>query len=81
MLPWRNRLARTTVNRKVGGSSPPGSELIQFFFFTLMNSSSSESSEEFIAPANTVFVQSSDEEIIEDLEEDIDAVTLFSLPV
>jgi len=46
-----------------------------------MNSSSSESSEEFIAPANTVFVQSSDEEIIEDLEEDIDAVTLFSLPV
>ena len=25
-LPWRNWLARSTVNRKVGGSSPPGSE-------------------------------------------------------
>ncbi|VDM19298.1 unnamed protein product [Wuchereria bancrofti] len=24
-LPWRNRLARSAVNRKVGGSSPPGS--------------------------------------------------------
>ena len=24
-LPWRNWLARSTVNRKVGGSSPPGS--------------------------------------------------------
>ena len=23
-LPWRNWLARSTVNRKVGGSSPPG---------------------------------------------------------
>ena len=22
--PWRNRLARSAVNRKVGGSSPPG---------------------------------------------------------
>ena len=22
--PWRNRLARLTVNQKVGGSSPPG---------------------------------------------------------
>ena len=28
-LPWRNWLARSTVNRKVGGSSPPGSE---FFY-------------------------------------------------
>ena len=27
LLPWRNWLARSTVNRKVGGSSPPGSEL------------------------------------------------------
>ena len=27
VLPWRNWLARSTVNRKVGGSSPPGSEL------------------------------------------------------
>ena len=27
--PWRNRLARSAVNRKVGGSSPPGDE---FFF-------------------------------------------------
>ena len=25
MLPWRNWLARSAVNRKVGGSSPPGS--------------------------------------------------------
>ena len=24
--PWRNRLARSAVNRKVGGSSPPGGE-------------------------------------------------------
>ena len=29
VLPWRNWLARSTVNRKVGGSSPPGSE---FFY-------------------------------------------------
>ena len=27
-LPWRNWLARSTVNRKVGGSSPPGSETL-----------------------------------------------------
>ncbi|KAI0987610.1 hypothetical protein GJ496_008069 [Pomphorhynchus laevis] len=26
-LPWRNRLARSAVNRKVGGSSPPGSDV------------------------------------------------------
>ena len=25
--PWRNRLARSAVNRKVGGSSPPGGEM------------------------------------------------------
>ncbi|KAF7383819.1 hypothetical protein HZH68_014576 [Vespula germanica] len=25
--PWRNRLARSAVNRKVGGSSPPGGEI------------------------------------------------------
>ena len=24
MPPWRNRLARSAINRKVGGSSPPG---------------------------------------------------------
>ena len=29
--PWRNRLARSAVNRKVGGSSPPGGDL----FFVL----------------------------------------------
>ena len=29
--PWRNRLARSAVNRKVGGSSPPGGAP-QFFF-------------------------------------------------
>ena len=28
--PWRNRLARSAVNRKVGGSSPPGGG---FFLF------------------------------------------------
>ena len=27
VLPWRNWLARSTVNRKVGGSSPPGSDV------------------------------------------------------
>ena len=26
--PWRNRLARSAVNRKVGGSSPPGGEIL-----------------------------------------------------
>ena len=26
MPPWRNWLARSAVNRKVGGSSPPGGE-------------------------------------------------------
>ena len=30
--PWRNRLARLTVNQKVGGSSPPGDVKL---FFTL----------------------------------------------
>ena len=28
--PWRNRLARSAVNRKVGGSSPPGGGGIPF---------------------------------------------------
>ena len=28
---WRNRLARSAVNRKVGGSSPPRDERILFF--------------------------------------------------
>ena len=27
-LPWRNWLARSAVNRKVGGSSPPGSDIL-----------------------------------------------------
>ena len=31
--PWRNRLARSAVNRKVGGSSPPGGAKIFFFCF------------------------------------------------
>ena len=34
--PWRNRLARSAVNRKVGGSSPPGGafllQLNELFF-------------------------------------------------
>ena len=29
VLPWRNWLARSTVNRKVGGSSPPGSGVLR----------------------------------------------------
>ena len=32
---WRNWLARSTVNRKVGGSSPPEGE--HFVFIFLMN--------------------------------------------
>ena len=28
MPPWRNRLARSAVNRKVGGSSPPGGGIL-----------------------------------------------------
>ena len=31
--PWRNRLARSAVNRKVGGSNPPGGEISFFPFF------------------------------------------------
>ena len=37
LSPWRNRLARSAVNRKVGGSSPPGDGTFfpfrSFFFF------------------------------------------------
>ena len=37
LSPWRNRLARSAVNRKVGGSSPPGDGIFlsfrSFFFF------------------------------------------------
>ena len=29
VLPWRNWLARSTVNRKVGGSSPSGSVVLR----------------------------------------------------
>ena len=29
---WRNRLARSAVNRKVGGSSPPRDDFFSFFF-------------------------------------------------
>ena len=28
--PWRNWLARSAVNRKVGGSSPPGGDFFSF---------------------------------------------------
>ena len=31
MLPWRNWLARSAVNRKDGGSSPPGSDSLVLF--------------------------------------------------
>ena len=34
--PWRNRLARSAVNRKVGGSSPPGDENFFAFPFTFL---------------------------------------------
>ena len=37
MLPWRNWLARSTVNRKVGGSNPPGSDLYENKNRTKMN--------------------------------------------
>ena len=30
---WRNRLARSAVNRKVGGSSPPSDEFVLLLFF------------------------------------------------
>ena len=30
-LPWRNRLARSAVNRKVAGSSPAGSDVLPLF--------------------------------------------------
>lgn len=43
MPPWRNRLARSAVNRKVGGSSPPGGAL---FFTTLSLSSTGDENEE-----------------------------------
>ena len=33
MLPWRNWLARSAVNRKVGGSSPPGS--VESFLYSV----------------------------------------------
>ena len=31
MSPWRNWLARSAVNRKVGGSSPPGDAMNKYF--------------------------------------------------
>ena len=30
---WRNRLARSAVNPKVGGSSPPSDEFVLLLFF------------------------------------------------
>ena len=38
MPPWRNRLARSAVNRKVGGSSPPGgAHFLTFYSITHRN--------------------------------------------
>ena len=38
MPPWRNRLARSAVNRKVGGSSPPGgAHFLTFYSVTHRN--------------------------------------------
>uniref|UniRef100_A0A0K2SZV7 Uncharacterized protein n=1 Tax=Lepeophtheirus salmonis TaxID=72036 RepID=A0A0K2SZV7_LEPSM len=36
--PWRNWLARSAVNRKVGGSSPPGGGFILLKFLRKKNS-------------------------------------------
>ncbi len=36
--PWRNRLARSAVNRKVGGSSPPGGVFFWLVIFNLVMS-------------------------------------------
>ena len=33
--PWRNWLARSTVNREVGSSSLPGEEIVSAIFFPL----------------------------------------------
>ena len=38
LSPWRNRLARSAVNRKVGGSSPPGDDIYYYFIFHRGNS-------------------------------------------
>ena len=38
---WRNRLARSTVNRKVGGSSPPEDDCFAFWHHTLLPQPSS----------------------------------------
>ena len=40
MSPWRNWLARSTVNRKVGGSSPPGDGCFFCPFLVFTNRSS-----------------------------------------
>ena len=40
MPPWRNRLARSAVNRKVGGSSPPGGAISFYLCFFSLNSKS-----------------------------------------
>ena len=32
MPPWRNWLARSAVNRKVGGSNPPGGVFLNFIY-------------------------------------------------
>ncbi len=37
MLPWRNWLARKTVNLEVGGSSPPGSVVLKYDFKLFKN--------------------------------------------
>ena len=44
--PWRNRLARSAVNRKVGGSSPPGGDL----FFNLVHVCRELEKEKWIDP-------------------------------
>jgi hypothetical protein len=36
MPPWRNRLARSAVNRKVGGSSPPGGEPLLIVYLSII---------------------------------------------
>ena len=52
---WRNRLARSAVNRKVAGSSPARCEAFFFFFSFLPTLSLPFTSFYFFHKANTLF--------------------------
>ena len=49
---WRNWLARSAVNRKVGGSSPPRDDLFFFFFFFFYSVLDSKTSENVLYCSN-----------------------------